>query len=96
MWDRAQWRKRYGFLPAQRLHLFMDSLFKKIVELQQRQRKALHIQRTDQRRGANQIRDILFQCRMRQLFGQQRHLKRRDTTEVVDQHRKASFAGLRF
>ncbi len=32
---------------------------------------------------------------MRQLFGQQRHLQRRDAAEVIDEHGQPSFTGLR-
>ena len=70
MCDGTQWRKRHGFLPAQRFHLFMKRFFEQIVELQQRQRKTLHIQSAYQRGRANKISNTLFQRRVRQLFGQ--------------------------
>ena len=91
----TQWRKRDGLLPAQRLDVGVNRLFEEIVELQQRQRKAFHIQRADQRRRANQVRDTLFQRRMRQLFGQQRHLQRRYAAKIVNQHRKTPLTRLR-
>ena len=91
----AQWRKRHGLLPAQRLDISVNRLFEEISELQQRQRKAFHIQRADQRRWANQVRDVLFQRRVRQLFGQQRHLQRRYAAKIVNQYRKTPLARLR-
>ena len=91
----AQWRKRHGLLPAQRFDLGVNRLFKEVIELQQRERKALHVQRAHQRRGAYQVRNLLFQRRMRQLFGQQRHLQRRYAAEIVNQYRKPPFSRLR-